>query len=183
MRVPDRGWNARIGDPDHQVSIGGMLLGQFPPHRHAGLKGGLPIEHAIRPREVNLLEDAERRLWRILHQIGAQASLVQAQDFARLHVAHQVSANGVQGATLRGDQPVAIAPAKAERPQAMRVAHGEEGIRRQDSEGVGPGRELHHAPDTLFPRPLPMQDQQGKELAVRACRRFHTALEHQAAQF
>ena len=57
----------------------------------------------------------------------------------------------VEGAGLGGDDPAAVQAPQAERAHAERVAHGEEGVGREDDEGVGALDASHHVGDALRP--------------------------------
>ena len=81
-----------------------------------------PGEPRVRPREVDVLEDAERappsreRLHRV-RTVG-----VHAHDLARTHVTDELGADDVERARLRRDDPVVAEPAELERAEAERVA-------------------------------------------------------------
>ena len=57
----------------------------------------------------------------------------------------------VEGAALGGDDPAAVQPPEAERAHAERVAHGEEGVGREDDEAVGALDASHHVGEALRP--------------------------------
>src|ERR671921_437669 len=64
----------------------------------------------------------------------------------------------------------------------MRIPDREECVVGEDGEGVRAGRQFHHAPDAFFPGPLPMQNQEGQQLAVGTGYWLDTALPHQPAE-
>ena len=60
LREAHRGRRAGVGDRHHEVGVGRRLLGEPLPHAHArGVHGGA-AEAGVGPREVDVLEDAER---------------------------------------------------------------------------------------------------------------------------
>ena len=114
LGVADGRRHSGIRDPDDQVRLRRVLFGQLAAHRHPRLEGRLTVEHAVRPGEVDLLEDAQRRSRRVLHQVGAESGIVEPEDLARLHIAHQFRPDGIERAALGGDQPMVVSPAEAQ---------------------------------------------------------------------
>ena len=93
---------------------------------------------------------------------------VQAHDLTRLHLAHELSADGGQGAALRG-QAVALAVELADhqRPEAPGIAHAIDGIARQDGQRIGALGLRHEDADARFPVAGRAGDHLGDDLAVR----------------
>ena len=86
-------------------------------------------EHvAVGPREVHVLEDAvrERRGRKRLERpqpVGADD-----QHLARLDVAHVGGADQIERAGLRADDAGVAEPAERERPEPVRIAHGDQPV-------------------------------------------------------
>jgi hypothetical protein len=80
------------------------------------------LDLRIRPREVDVFEDAEAA--RLLHERldGPDAVAVDDHDLARFDVAHEAGADDVQRAGLGGEDPGIRRGAEHQRTHAQRIA-------------------------------------------------------------
>ena len=87
-----------------------------------------PCEPRVGPREVEELEDAERAAARPAAPPGARStpSSSMSDQLARADLALEVGADEVERAGLGGDTQSSLEPAEAERPDAVRVAEGDQ---------------------------------------------------------
>ena len=107
---------AAVGHRDHQVRLGRMLDRQLPPHPQPRLVQEAPADDAVRPRQVDELEDAQplaaRRSPR--RSIPGREAWTPSSSIVRispgLHVAHERGAHGVERDALRGHRPAGRAP-------------------------------------------------------------------------
>ena len=125
-REPDRGGRPRVGDREDEVCLDRRLLGEPLAHPHAR---GVHLD-ALEPRvgagEVEELEDAERALGGGNGLAGVDAVLVDQEQLAAAELALGLGADEVERAGLGGDCPAVVEPTEDERPEAVRVAEGEE---------------------------------------------------------
>ena len=68
---------------------------------------------------------------------GAQAVRVDGDQLARLDLADDAGADDVERGGLAGDDPAALEPAEHQRPDALRVAGGVEGVLVHEDEAEG----------------------------------------------
>ena len=99
------------------------------------------LHHRIGPREVDVLEHAEP-LARAAERLDAvHALVVDHDDLAGLHVAHEVGADDVERAGLAGQHPAAGAlgadAAEDQRPHAERIAHAHQRLVGQRDQRIG----------------------------------------------
>src|SRR5690348_13636212 len=113
-----------------------MLAGEEAAQALARGIHGTAEDDAIGPREIDMLENAV--LMRLLRREanGLGAALGDSQHFAGLDFALVFRANQIECAGLRGDHPRAAEPAEAERPEAARVANGENFIASENEERI-----------------------------------------------
>ena len=149
-----------------------MLPGQLRAHRLPHGEGQLPAKDAIRPGEVDVLEDAERP-----PAVGAlvdcpHSIVVYGDGLPGLDLPHDLGAKMVEGAGLGGDNPPAVAePAHAEGTDAQRIADGHEGVPGQHHQGVGSLGAPHQVLHPLAPVLAGSVGQQvGQGLGVGRCR-------------
>ena len=112
-------------------------------------------QKAVRPREVDMLEDAARRdalAVRFAAIYATQPLLVYQHRLARLHIALESRADMVERAGLRRQHPAAVQLADAERAHAQRVAHADELGIGHYREGIRALQPPHAVGDALFPR-------------------------------
>ena len=115
---------------------------------------------------------------------GGQAGFVQPDDLARLHLAQEGGANRPQRARLGRRHPAApIQFSQAERAQAPRVAHGVDGLARENGQRISPARLLHKSGDALIPGLARRAGQHlGDDLAIRGGTQPDASLQQVAPQ-
>ena len=94
----------------------------------------------------------EERLHPAHHLPRLQPALGQADHLARVHFAHQLGADDVEGAALRGDDEAVAEPAEAERPDPVRVAEGDDRVLGHHHGRVGALEPRHHLLDRVLDR-------------------------------
>ena len=138
-----------------------------------------PPTPRVRPREVDVLEDAERVLAGGNRLRGVQAVVVDPDDLARTHVAHDVGADEVERAGLGRDDPVVADLPERERTEAERVAERDERVVDERGHRVRALEPAHRVRDRLDERGRIARDQRGDDLRVgaraRAARRRRSA--------
>ena len=139
LGVPQRRRVGRVGHADDDVGPGRMLLGQLAAERAADLVGHRAEDAAVRPRDVDVLEDAHRPVRRRGQAPARHALRVDDQHLARLDAPHVVGPHDVQRARLRRHHRGAPQAAETKRPETERVAHGDHLVPRQEQEAVRPG--------------------------------------------
>ena len=93
----------------------------------------LAVHLGVRAREVDVLEDAHRLAAARRHRLlDAEALRVADQQLARLQLAHDGGADDVERRRLRGHDRRAVEIAQHERPDAVRIAEGEQRVLAQD---------------------------------------------------
>src|ERR1039458_1025604 len=135
---------AGVGEGDDNVGVDRGLPGQLAAHLPSGLVEGLAAHDRMGPGEVDELEGAHRppRLFD-RDPYAADAGSVDGDDLAGFDLANEVGADHVEGAGLAGDD-VAASPggvhvaeaAEAERPDAERVAGGDQRITGQEKQAI-----------------------------------------------
>ena len=88
-------------------------------------------ERRVGPREVDVLEDAGGAATLRKRLRAVAAVLVDPHDLAGQHVADDLGADEVERARLGGDHPVVPDPPERQRPDAERVAEGDQRRRRR----------------------------------------------------
>ena len=95
-----------------------------------------------------------------------QPSVVDPDDLARQHVANDVRADEVEGARLRGDDPVVSDLAERERPDPERVTERDERPVGDRDDRVRPFEPAHGGGDGLGERGRIAAEQAGDHLGV-----------------
>ncbi len=119
-----------------------------------------------------------------------QAVVVDGHDLARLHVAHELRAHGVQRGALRGDRPAGRQAglrggqaAQRQRAEAVRVAGGDQGAGGDHGEGEGADGTMEGLLHALRPGAAGgVGDQLGQHLGVAGSDEFHALLGQVVAQ-
>ena len=128
FRIADRGAHAGVGNRHDHIGVDAGLARQLAAQVGAHFVDALAEHFAIRPCEVDVLENAMRQL-RIRKRLDrTQAVRADDQHLARLDVAHVGEADQVEAAGFRGDGPRIAEPPERERPEAMRVAHRDQAV-------------------------------------------------------
>ena len=126
-RVAQRRVEAAVRHADDHVGLHGVLQRQERAGAHARHVDARTVDHGIRAGKVDVLEHAGS-LFRLAYvrAVGAHAVLVHHHDLARLQIAHQMRADGVQSTTLRGEDGAAPQLPDAQGPETVRVARGDQ---------------------------------------------------------
>ena len=93
-----------------------------------------PGDGRVGAGEVDVLEDATLGC-RLGEPVRAQAVLVDHEHLAGLDLAHDAGADGGQRGVLARHHPAAVEPAQDQRPDALRVAGGVQGVLVHPDEG------------------------------------------------
>ena len=138
QRVTQRGAVAAVGNGHDDVGFYGIFTCQLAPHIHAHFINIAPIEIAVRPRKVDVLENTERSL--LLFGEGldaAQPVVIDNDNLARLHVTHELCLNQIQRAGFTTENVRATCElADAQRAEAVRIAHADHFVFGEDNERV-----------------------------------------------
>ena len=119
---------AAVCDADDQVCVRGCLLREALAHPHARAMHLDASDLRVGPREVHVLEDAERAPRGGDGLRGVQTLGVDPDDLARLHVADDLGADEVERARLGRDRPVVAQSTERERTESARVAKRNERV-------------------------------------------------------
>ena len=145
----------------------GASCGEPLAHPHARAVHLDALELGVGAREIEVLPDAERAaLARVEHLDRLEAVLVGDHELARLDLAHDLRADEVERARLRRDEPGVVELPDHERPEAVRVAEGDElpfGERDDRVRAVEPS---HRVRGRLRERRLVVRDERRDELGV-----------------
>ena len=137
LGVAQGGRDARIRNRDHNVRVDGGFTGQPPAHPVAGSVDTLSEDAAVRPAEIDLLEDAEGVARRVGLPKGVERTVLDSQDLARFHIPQVACPDQVEGAGFGGDHVGFLQLAQAERSHAHGVPDGVNAIRTLQQHGVG----------------------------------------------
>ena len=165
LRVADCRGGRGVRHADDDVRVHWMLARELRAQLHPHRVDELPTDHAVRPREVNVLKDAERAL-RLGGLEALDAVLRDAYDLSRFKLAHERSSDVVERAGLGSDDPATIKLAQAERPVAHRVAGGHQLLGRQHDEGIRPDEASHHVRPALLPGARRRRERLSDDLGV-----------------
>jgi len=94
-----------------------MLDGELPADRDPGGVHPPAGDRGVRPRQVDVLEQASARLRRS-EDPGPHPSPVDADELAGLDLAHEPGPHDVQRGRLAGHHPAGVQAAEHERPEA-----------------------------------------------------------------
>ena len=111
-------------------------------------------------------------IWRV-----SSPPSVERDQLARLHLAHQLGADDVEGAALRGDAEAIAELAQRQRPDPVRVAEGDHRALGHHHGRVGALEPRHHRGDRVLDRPrLLDREQRGDDLRVGGAAEVDPAL-------
>ena len=102
-----------------------------------------------------------RRRSALHHLARLQPALGQGDHLARVHLAHQLGADDVEGAALRGDDEAVVEPAQRERPDPVRVAEGDDRVLGHHHGRVGALQPRHHVGDRVLDQLAAVGGEQG----------------------
>ncbi len=135
-RVSHSRGHSRVRNRHDDVGIDGMFFGQRAAQRLSAFVDGAAKDNAVRPREINVLENALlARLFR-RETNGLNAGARDAHHFAGLDFADVLRIQQIERARFRGHQPGVAQPAEIQRAEAARVAHGDQLFRGEHQQGV-----------------------------------------------
>src|SRR6478752_5902237 len=123
LRIPNSRRHARLGHPDDEVGVDGVLAREDAAHLDAGLVHDASADDGVGAGEVDVLEDAALGLGR-RELVRAQAVLVDDDELAGLDLADDGRADRLQGCGLGRDDPATLEAAEREGTHAPRVAGG-----------------------------------------------------------
>ena len=136
LGVADRRGDARVRHRDDEVRRDRVLLRELLAERVAHLVDRLAEEHRVRPREVDVLEDAaaEARRGRLRREepLAAEPVAVDDDELAGLDLAHVLRLDEVERGGLAREHPAALEPAEHERAEAHRIARADERLGREE---------------------------------------------------
>src|SRR5438105_14985865 len=141
-RVAYGGGHAGIRDGDNDVGLDGMFAGEQAAEHFATLVDGAAKNDAVRPREVNMLENALLVLLGGSEVNGLDAALGDAHHFAGLDFADVLRVEQIERAGFAGDEPGGAAAgrrkfAENERAEAARIARGVKLVGGEDEKRIG----------------------------------------------
>ena len=167
-RVPAGRGVAGVRHRDHEVRVDRRLACEERAHPAARDLQHLPAQPRVRPREVDVLEHAQRVALALDGHARLEPAGGQRDHLARLHVAQEAGADDVERAGLGGDAVAIAQHAERERPEAGGVAEGDDAVLRHDDRRVGALGPAHHVGDgVLDPIGLVRREQRGDDLGVR----------------
>src|SRR6202034_4015154 len=110
-------------DRRDNISLHRMLLGQKASEALAALVHRASEDHAVRPRKINMFEDAI--LMRLLRREtnGFQAAARNARHFSRLHFAHVFGVDQIESARFRSSHPGSVKASETKRTKPARIAN------------------------------------------------------------
>jgi len=137
-RIAQRGAIAAVRHRHDQVGLARILASQFPAHRHAHSVHITSGDRAVRPREVDVLENAEGAPRVIGKRLDApQALTVNHQNLARSDVTHKRGLDQIERAGLARQHPGVPQPPERQRPESMRITNPDQLLLRLQDQRVG----------------------------------------------
>src|SRR6476661_1713046 len=116
--------------------------GRFPGKLRADVLTHFVDRHAfrngIRPREINMLEDARARAPLFERPVGSDAAVVDDYQLARLDIAKETGADHVERDSLAGENRRFAQLAHHQRTNAERIAAGDQTLLGEANERVSP---------------------------------------------
>ena len=130
-----------------------MFPRQLGAHVLAGGVHESAVHDAIRPGEVDPLEHAQCAAPAGGTAVNCALHAVAADDchLSGVELAHEFRLHVVQGAGLGSDHPSVVQATQAQGPDAQRIAHRDDGIRRQQRQGECPLHARHGVENPLGP--------------------------------
>ena len=161
-----------------------MLHCELGAHPHTVRVNQSAMEKAVRPRKVDVLEDATRpldTLARMLHRPDTVA--IDQNSLARLDLPDVVRADVVESAGLGCYHPSVAESAEAQRPHPQRVSDPQKLVLREHGERVCTLQLPHHVRNTSLPvHGGGVREEVGDDLGVAGAVESETRLLHLPAQ-
>ena len=127
LRIADRGGSAGLRNADHQVGVDRAFTGQPTTDFEAGAVHRPAGDRAVGSCQVDVFEDAALGFG--VGETGRPHAVgVDRQELARLNVADERGADDVERGGFGGHHPAAVQSSQAQRPYAVRVARGVQGV-------------------------------------------------------
>ena len=115
----------------------------------------LAVDDGVRTCEVDVLEDAAGLLLVRRERIRLETVLVDDDHLTRQDIAHELSADDIEAASLRREDPAALLCfADAERTEPLRIAGADELLLRHDGQAIAALDHLEALDDALLDRLL-----------------------------
>src|SRR6266403_4433481 len=122
LAVADRGGHAGIRHRHHDVDLDMAFARELRAEGFSHLIHRPSADDGIRPREIDVFEDAgPRRFWR-KRLVALRAAVVEHDDLAGVDVADVFRADDVERAGFRGEDRTAVEFAQHQRTYAERIA-------------------------------------------------------------
>ncbi len=137
LRIADRRRHAGVGHRDDDVGGDVALARELGADALAHLVDAGAVDHGVGPREVDVLEDAGAPTRPRERLQGTHAPLLENHHLPGLDVAHELRADDVERAGLRGQDVRLAEPAEDERAHAQRIAHADDRRVGEADERVG----------------------------------------------
>ena len=137
LAVAERGRHAGIRHRHHDVDLDMALAGELRAEGLADVVDRAAADDGIRPREIDVFEDAGPRRLRRERLVAVRAVLVEHDDLAGLDVADIFGADHVERAGLRGQDRAAVEVAEHQRADAERIARADQLLVGQRDQRVG----------------------------------------------
>ena len=134
--VAERGVEAGVGHAYDDIRLHGVLESEEGARALARGVDAAAVDDGVRARKVDELKDALGALAAAVAAVGFYAVAGYGDNLARLHVAQEPGAYGVEGAALAGYGPAVVKLAYAQWAEAEGVARGDELARGHDREGI-----------------------------------------------
>src|SRR5580704_2524344 len=137
LRITDRRRYARIRDRDDDVCVDMAFAGELSADPFARLINAGPLDDAVWPGEVDVLEHAEAALEVLERHHAAHPARADDDNFPGFDVALEPGADDVERAGFRSQDPGLAEPPEDQRPHAERIAHPDHLVLRESNEGIG----------------------------------------------
>lgn len=165
FQEPDTVWNttflrkshscvdSRIGNADDYICVNRAFPRQRSARRKARRMNRRTLDDRIRARKVDIFKYAEGRLLSTMAAVRLYALLAENHDLTGLNVANKVGVNRVKSTGFGGNDVLASSSlAVAERPEAVRIAEGNELGGGHEDARISPLQLRHGAGDGILGR-------------------------------
>src|SRR5690606_36186559 len=136
-RIADGGRHAGIRHRDDDIGFQRVLARQFGADPLARLVDAAALDLRVRPREIDVFEDAEAPSHPGEGEVAVEPVTVDDDQLARLDIAYKLGAEDVQRTGLGGEDRRALQVAQHQRPDAPGIAHADQLLRGQCHQRVG----------------------------------------------